>query len=207
MADMIQPDRPPAGADTGTDARFTTIPTRARDEIGELAFYLEQVRQNLLTVNGHVSGSSRTMPSVLRDLKELVRMTEAATVRVLEEAEALLDESQACSALIAQVQRTSADREAPEAAPLAQVQILVERGNDRVMSIMSALEFQDLTSQKIQRAFEVLEEVSTRLGEIHRLVSPGAAPIPAEVPEDEPGLADGKSGQDLADELLRRFEG
>ena len=96
MADMTQHAGPPAGADTGTDAGFTTIPIRARDQIGELAFYLEQVRQNLLTVND-LSGSSRTVPSVLRDLKDIVRMTEAATVRVLEEAEALLDEGQACS--------------------------------------------------------------------------------------------------------------
>ena len=103
MADMTQHDGPPAGADTGTESGFTTIPIRARDEIGQLAFYLEQVRQNLLTVN-HLSGSSRTMPGVLRDLKDIVRMTEAATVRVLEEAEALLDEGQACSSLIAQAQ-------------------------------------------------------------------------------------------------------
>lgn len=207
MADMTQHDGPPAGADTGTESGFTTIPIRARDEIGELAFYLEKVRRNLLTVNGHLTGSSRTMPGVLRDLKDIVRMTEAATVRVLEEAEALLDEGQACSSLIAQAQRASADREAPEAAPLAEVQALVERGNGRVMAIMSALEFQDLTSQKIQRAFEVLEEVSIRLGKIHRLVSFGEeAPTPIPVPVEEPEPADEKSGQDLADELLQRFE-
>ena len=206
MADMTQHAGPPAGADTGTEAGFTTIPIRARDQIGELAFYLEQVRQNLLTVND-LSGSSRTVPSVLRDLKDIVRMTEAATVRVLEEAEALLDEGQACSALIAQAQRASADRDAPEAAPLAEVQALVERGNGRLMAIMSALAFQDLTAQKIQRAFEVLEEVNIRLGKIHHLVSFGAeAPPPVQVPVDEPEPADGQSGQDLADEILRRFE-
>lgn len=207
MADMTQHAGPPAGADTGTEAGFTTIPILARDQIGELAFYLEHVRQNLLTVND-LSGDSRTVPSVLVDLKDIVRMTEAATVRVLEETEALLDEGQACSALIAQAQRASADPEGPEAAPLAEVQALVERGNGRLMAIMSALAFQDLTAQKIQRAFEVLEEVNIRLGKIHHLVSFGAeAPPPVEVPADGPEPADGKSGQDLADEILRRFEG
>ena len=106
-------------------------------------------------------------------------MTEAATVRVLEEVEALLDEGQARSLLIAQAQGASADRDAPEAAPLAEAQALVERGNGRLMAIMSALAFQDLTAQKIQRAFEVLEEVNIRLGKIHHLVSFGAdAPPP-----------------------------
>jgi chemotaxis regulatin CheY-phosphate phosphatase CheZ len=87
------------------------------------------------------------------------------------------------------------------------VQTLVERGNGRLMAIMSALAFQDLTAQKIQRAFEVLEEVNIRLGKIHHLVSFGAEePPPAQGPADEPEPADGQSGQDLADEILRRFE-
>lgn len=206
MADMPQHNGPPPGGDTGTETGFATIPVRARDQIGELAFYLDQVRQNLLTVGSHVTGSSRTMPSVLRDLKDIVRMTETATVRVLEEAEALLDEGQACSALIAQVRLAVGERGRPGIGPLDEVQDLVERANDRVMSIMSALEFQDLTAQKIQRAFEVLEEVSTRLGAIHRLVSTGAE-APPEVPADEPGGSDENSGQDLADEILQRFQG
>ena len=76
-------------------------------------------------------------------------------------------------------QGAPAGRDAPEAAPLAEVQALVERGNGRLMAIMSALAFQDLTAQKIQRAFEVLEEVNIRLGKIHHLVSFGAEEPPA----------------------------
>ena len=71
---------------TGPRRASPPSPIRARDQIGELAFYLEQVRQNLLTVND-LSGDARTVPSVLRDLKDIVHMTEAATVRVLEEVE------------------------------------------------------------------------------------------------------------------------
>jgi hypothetical protein len=90
MADMTQHDGPPAGADTGTESGFTTIPIRARDEIGHLAFYLEQVRQNLLTVNTCRTLAHRAERAA--DLKDIVHMTEAATVRV-SKAEAL-DEGQ-----------------------------------------------------------------------------------------------------------------
>jgi hypothetical protein len=46
------------------------------------------------------------------------------------------------------------------------------------------------------------------LGKIHHLVSFGAdEPPPAQPPADEADPADGQSGQDLADEILRRFEG
>jgi chemotaxis regulatin CheY-phosphate phosphatase CheZ len=195
---------------TTLDADLVAIPSRARDEIGHLASFLERVRANLLQVNVHVQGSSRTVPRVLNELKDIVQMTEAATLRVLEETEALLEEGQTLSGLVAQAQQAVADGALPEVSrPLSDVQGLVDRGNDRVMAIMSALEFQDLTTQKIQRAFEVLEEVASRLGKIHQLVSLGqetAAEGPAVV-SPEPPRRDAKSGQDLADEILSRFRG
>lgn len=207
MPDSTSPTWPAAEA-APTEGRFVSIPARARDEIGELAFYLDQVRQNLLTVNAHISGSSRTMPSVLRDLKDIVKLTEVATVRVLEEAEALLDEGHAAAAALAEAKAAAGD-DAAIAEPLGRVQALAEQANGRVLAIMSALEFQDLTSQKIHRAFEVLEEVATRLGKIHGLVwLGGEAPASAdESAGEDAGRAEGKSGQDLADEILLRFQG
>jgi len=192
--------------------RYVTIPARARDEIGELAFYLDQVRQNLLTVHAHVTASSHSMPGVLRDLKEIVRMTESATVSVLEQTEALLEEGQTLSALIGRAQAAASSQLLPPevAGSLAEVQSLVDRSNDRVLSIMNALEFQDLTSQKIQRAFEILEEVGVRVGKIHGLVSLGEerdGPAPDDAPSNAPAAADDKSAQDLADEILSRFKG
>ena len=202
MSDMAGPNEPREG--------FVSVPVRARDEIGELAYYLEQVRRNLLEVNAHVTGSSQTMPAVLHHLRDIVQMTETATLQVLEQTEALLEESQAVLGLIAGACRAAqGDGAATIGSALGAMQALVQKSNDRAMAIMSALEFQDLTSQKIQRAFEVLEEVSTRLQKIHGLVTPGqegqAAPAP--IPAASPVEAESKSGQDLADELLMQLRG
>jgi chemotaxis regulatin CheY-phosphate phosphatase CheZ len=191
------------------DADVVSIPARAREEIGQLSAFLERVRANLLQVNVHVQGSSETVPRVLNELKDIVQMTEAATLRVLEETEALLEEGQTLSGLVGQAQQAASDGALPEVSgPLSEVQGLVDRGNDRVMAIMSALEFQDLTTQKIQRAFEVLEEVANRLGKIHQLVSLGQETAPDVVVAAAPeARREGKSGQDLADEILSRFRG
>ena len=202
MSDRAGPNEPREG--------FVSVPMRARDEIGELAYYLEQVRRNLLEVNAHVTGSSQTMPAVLHHLRDIVQMTEKATLQVLEQTEALLEESQAVLGLIAGACRAAqGDGAATIGSALGAMQSLVQKSNDRAMAIMSALEFQDLTSQKIQRAFEVLEEVSTRLQKIHGLVTPGqegqAAPAP--IPAAPPVEAESKSGQDLADELLMQLRG
>jgi chemotaxis regulatin CheY-phosphate phosphatase CheZ len=199
----------PPQAWAALNADLVSIPSRARDEISHLASFLERVRANLLQVNVHVQGSSQTVPRVLKELKDIVQMTEAATLRVLEETEALLEEGQGLSGLVAQAQ-SAADGTRPDVTrPLSEMQALVDRGNERVMAIMSALEFQDLTTQKIQRAFEVLEEVASRLGKIHQLVGVGEE-TPSAVPEPaapEPCRREGKSGQDLADEILSRFRG
>jgi hypothetical protein len=86
------------------------------------------------------------------------------------------------------------------AEPVRQVGVLIERANGRAMEIMSALEFQDLTAQKVQRTFAVLEEVLVRLAKIQRLVDAGD--VPAAPPRPVTSTPDGKTGQRLADELL-----
>ena len=192
-----------------TPDRFITVPIEARDEIGQLTFYLEQGLRNLRDITEHLRGSSVTMPSVLDDLRDVVRMTEAATVRVLEQAEALVEDGQAAARLLADVHaKVSATDQERLAEPMRELGALVERSNTRAMEIMSALEFQDLTSQKVQRTFGVLEEVLLRLGKIQQLVAPegDASPAPAG-PKVAPIVDDSRAGQRLADELLGRFVG
>jgi chemotaxis regulatin CheY-phosphate phosphatase CheZ len=185
-----------------TRERFVTVPVRARDEICELTYYLEQGLRNIRDITEHLRGSSGTMPSVLEDLRDVVRMTETATVRVLEEAEALVDDSRTAARIIADVStKARAGDAAAVAEPMRALDALVERANTRAMEIMSALEFQDLTSQKVERTFGVLQEVLVRLGKIQHLVDgpDTAGPEPAAVMRDP---HDSKAGQRLADELL-----
>jgi chemotaxis regulatin CheY-phosphate phosphatase CheZ len=190
-----------------TSERFITVPVQARNEIGELTYYLEQGLRNIRDITEHLRGSSGTMPSVLEDLRDVVRMTEAATVRVLEEAEALVDDSRIAARLIAVAStKARAGDAAAVAEPMRALDALVERSNARAMEIMSALEFQDLTSQKVERTFGVLQEVLVRLGKIQRLVDgpDTAGPEPAAVVKEP---HDSEAGQRLADELLLDFSG
>lgn len=187
--------------------RLIAVPAQTRVEIGELGYYLEQTVRSLREVNTHLRGSSETMPSVLHELRTIHSITEAATVRVLEETEALVDDGRQAVALLGDAERAVAEgASGPATACLVGARGLVAGASDRAMAIMSALEFQDLTSQRVQRLFGVLEEVIRRLAKIQSLVDlgrevDGEAEPPPSVPEPA-----GKSGQDLADELLKGFE-
>jgi chemotaxis regulatin CheY-phosphate phosphatase CheZ len=157
-----------------TDERFIRVPARARQELGELTVYLEEGLRSLRQVTEHLRGTSGTMPGVLDDLREVMRMTEAATERVLDETEALVDDGRAAARLVADVRRSAAGAGATAIAePMQALGTLIQRSNDRAMEIMAALEFQDLTSQKVQRTFVVLEEVLVRLGKIQRSIEDG----------------------------------
>ena len=185
----------------GGSGRFITIPAAARDEIGELSFYLGRVLLNLRQVNAHVHGSAQPMPGLLHDLKEIVKMTEIATVKVLEETEALVEEGRAAAALIAEARGKSHDGRVDGA--LARLADLVTKGNERAMTIMAALEFQDLTAQKVERAFAILEEVQARLGKIQSLVDTGQVLETEPVPAPSPIIMnmDGRAAQAVADRI------
>lgn len=199
------------GGEPSESEPYISVLTRARDEVGELAYYLEQTLQKLREVNQHLEGSARDVPGVLHDLREIVRMTEAGTVTVLEETEALMDEGRAAGRLVTQIQESLKKGEVTDCdADLGQLQALVGAGDTRITNIMSALQFQDLTSQKIQGAFDVLEEVMVRLSRIRALLDVGREVTPAA--DGQNGAAgheprEEKSGQALADELLRGFVG
>lgn len=105
--------------------------------------------------------------AILEELRDVVRMTETATFRVLDETEALVNDARAAARLLADLQGHGGVGE-PTGGPARALAELVERSNARAMEIMSALEFQDLTSQKVMRTFAVLEDVAERLAGIQR---------------------------------------
>jgi chemotaxis regulatin CheY-phosphate phosphatase CheZ len=145
------------------------------------------------------------MPSVVLDeLRAVMRMTEAAKMRVLDETEALVDDGRAAARLLADIGGKAGAAPEGLAKPMAELSALVERSNTRAMEIMSALEFQDLTSQKVQRTFGVLEEVLLRLGTIQRLLEADRT-MPAQTVAPRPTAPQGVTGQRLADELLVRY--
>lgn len=198
---------------------FITIPARAREEIGELAYYLEKVLQSLRQVSDHIRDTSETVPAVLHNLRDIVTMTESATFKVLDETEALIEDAKVATRLIQEARQVVRTGEADGVdALLVQLGSLLHAGSARALSIMAALEFQDLTAQKVGRAFEVLEEVAARLARIQTLVELGASgvaradggPPAAGMPRDgraEDGGPGGKAGQALADEILLQFRG
>ena len=155
------------GMTEGNFNRFVSI--KAKDEIGQLAYYINQTLQNLQQLDPAVKGSSREIPKASSQLFEVVRTTEAATLKVLDETERILEEQERTAKEIHKLQTlirsqqdgSSEDIEITQS--LETVVTLNQSTLDRAMAIIGAMEFQDLTTQKIETTLHLMEEVARRL--------------------------------------------
>ena len=141
----------------------------AKDEIGQLAYYLNQTLMRLQQLDPTVKGSSAQLPHATSQLSDVVRTTEAATLRVLDEIEKIMEEEEQAiqeleqvKGLLRQTENSGHSLEAPVRS-LEAVGELQRRVLDRAMEIIAAMEFQDVTAQKIEKTLHLMEEVATRL--------------------------------------------
>jgi chemotaxis protein CheZ len=162
-----------------------------------------------------VRGSSVEIPKVAKHLAEIIQTTEDATNRVLEQTEHLIDEQvrveQGLSRAAEMLRHAPGGTVVVECQKgLEEVKELQRRSQSRAMDIMSAMEFQDLTTQKIQKLIGLVAEVEERLLQllvlfrIEEAAEAGQAPDPIieTLAQKESPLCD----QDLVDQLLHDFQ-
>jgi chemotaxis regulatin CheY-phosphate phosphatase CheZ len=131
-----------------------------------------------------VKDPQREIPKIARHLVEIIRATEGATHRVLEQSEDLVEEQR----------RKDIQR----------------RSQGHAMNTMAATEFQDLGTQEIQKLIGRVTEVESRL--LTRLVMFRIEDEATEDKPTDPILERGAknesalAGQELADQLLHQFQ-
>jgi chemotaxis regulatin CheY-phosphate phosphatase CheZ len=145
------------------------VTVEARGEVGQLARYINQTMRNLQQLDPELGGSSRRLPQMTGHLSEVVRTTEQASLRVLDEIEQIVEghammdrEFQELAALLRTEDGHGAQRHAA-LETLTRLQELHGRAESRALEIMAAMEFQDITTQRIQKSIAALSEIQARL--------------------------------------------
>jgi chemotaxis protein CheZ len=194
---------------------YRTVNIKARGIVGEVAAYINHTLHNLQSLDPTVTDSRREIPKVAKHLTEVIETTEEATNRVLEHAEHLVDEQMKVEQQLSRVGEML--HLLPKGARVSELQSALDetkeiqrRSQGRAMDIMSAMEFQDLTTQKIQKLIALVAEVETRLLKLlvmFRVEDATSAGVPPDsiletCANDATALCD----QDLVDRLLREFE-
>jgi chemotaxis regulatin CheY-phosphate phosphatase CheZ len=149
--------------------------------------------------------AKQSLASVVFTLTGLIQATEMAAIKVLDEAEGLGNDRDRISKALTRIQPFVNMSEPTAASQWAEAEDGVRKLFGRVLAIMSAMAFQDLTAQHLNVAIQSLEETRGRL---LQLVAVLEVPVDIDEPVSEtladkitnPGTTDG-SHQALADQL------
>ncbi len=184
------------------------------EQLGSLARYMDRA---LRQISGAVAPMSDTMaqiPQAAAHLSDLIRLTEEGTHKVMALLEAIQDNHGKVASSLADV---AADIEGNAAlkdasARLTDAKAALSQDDRRLMEIMTALSFQDLTAQRVKKLMRILHHVQHRLLELVVVFGLAQeeekAPQQSEAAEMLKQLDQSKStaiDQTLADEILAKF--
>ena len=188
--------------------------TKLYEELGELARFIDTTMKTLSEFSTPVSTSTEQLPQALRLLTNLKTMTEQGTHEVMRQVEAIQDHHLKLEVMLKDLtQALQKQQTSPEI--LQQVQNIGEAiGADdkRLLAIMTALSFQDLVAQSVNKLVTILQEVEHKLlqlvvvfGPYQKQAAKQSQDKASEMLKQLEATKNTSMDQDLADEILKQF--
>ena len=188
--------------------------TKLYEELGELARFIDTTMKTLSEFSAPVNASTEQLPQAQTHLLNLKTQTEQGTHRVMLEVEAIQDNHAKITTMLKEM--TLALQQAKSSpAVLAQVSALGQAlGQDdkRLLDIMTALSFQDLVAQSVNKLVTILDEVEHKLlqlvvvfGPYQKQAAKTDQSKASEMLKQLEATKNTSMDQDLADEILKQF--
>ncbi len=158
----------PSPPDRGQAFSVENVNRQLYEELGELARYIETAMHKLEEAGGPVIATTLQLPQAATHLTDLCHLTEEGTHEVMRLAEAIQENhARVATTLNALAASLAADADTQTAARQldAVVQILAQ-DDKRLIDLMTALSFQDLVAQRVQKLVAVLNDVQRKLLEL-----------------------------------------
>ena len=182
-------------------------------ELGDLARFIDTTMRTLSRFSAPVSSTTEQLPQALSHLTDLRLLTERGTHEVMKQVEAMQEgRAKTSAALDGLAQAIRSGEAAPAQEHLASIRSVLEADDKRLIDIMTALSFQDLVAQRVNKLATIIDEVEHKLLELVVVFGP----FQKQVNQQNQGkaadmlkqLEAAKStaiNQDLADEILTQF--
>ena len=188
--------------------------TKLYEELGELARFIDTTMKTLSEFSTPVSTSTEQLPQALSHLTNLKTMTEQGTHKVMLEVEAIQDNHLKLSGMIKEL--TIAMQKAQAAPALLQqmhaIGNAINADDKRLLDIMTALSFQDLVAQSVNKLVTILQEVEHKLlqlvvvfGPYQKQAAKKEQDKASEMLKQLEATKNTSMNQDLADEILKQF--
>ena len=188
--------------------------TKLYEELGELARFIDTTMKTLSEFSAPVNSSTEQLPQALTHLTNLKTLTEKGTHEVMLQVEAIQDNRTQISTMLKQL--TQALQQAQVSPVLMQQfqKVVQQLGQDdkRLLDIMTALSFQDLVAQSVNKLVTILDEVEHKLlqlvvvfGPYQKQAAKKNQDKASEMLRQLEATKNTSMNQDLADEILKQF--
>ena len=177
-------------------------------ELGQLASYLDAVRQTLKSISSSADSSTEFIPEAKNGVAEIYQHAEVGVNSILDLVDHMsADQEQATELLAASSGRNL------DSAEVLKLQKITESTRHGLMGLIGYLSFQDVLRQRVERVQELIENLEARILELlgkfkmkaNGNGTPGATR--AEMHEEAKDRAEGNGlDQALIDELLESLK-
>lgn len=184
------------------------------EELGELARFIDTTMRTLSQYSAPVSSTTEQLPQALIHLTDLKNLTEQGTHEVMRQVEGMQDNHTRIAKTLAELLQAM---QLVQAAPsvlqqIQQVAAAIDNDDKRLIDIMTALSFQDLVAQRVNKLATIIDEVEHKLLQLVVVFGPyqkqAAQKDQGKASQMLKQLESSKNtsiDQGLADEILKQF--
>lgn len=196
------------------DVSGAPIDTQIYEQLGELARFIDTTLKTITQFRDPMSATTEQLTESVNHLRDLKRLTEDGAHRVMQLVEGVQDNHRRLVTQLDEVGKALADASASSQAGItvAAMKAAMAKDEKALVDMVTALSFQDLVAQRVNKLVTIVDEVEHKLLELVVVFGPytkgaGAAET-SKATAMLKQLEASKStamDQDLADEILKQF--
>ena len=183
--------------------------TALYDKLGELTRFIDKTIKTISQFSAPMSATTEQLPDATTHLRDLRKLTEEGTHKVMQLVETVEDNR---TRVFAQMDALAQHLTGDESAALASIRAALKKDDKPLIDIITVLSFQDLVAQRVNKLVTIVEEVEHKLLELVVVFGPytkGAGKEEsgkaAEMLKQLEASKSTSMNQDVADEILKQF--
>ena len=183
--------------------------TALYEKLGELTRFIDKTIKTISQFSAPMSATTEQLPDATTHLRDLRKLTEEGTHKVMQLVETIEDNRKR---VYAQLDALERNLTGDDAAAIKAIRNGMTKDDKPLIDIITALSFQDLVAQRVNKLVTIVEEVEHKLLELVVVFGPytkGAgkdeASKASEMLKQLEASKNTSINQDVADEILKQF--
>lgn len=196
-------------SDKEADDDTSPSETQLYDKLGELTRFIDKTIKTISQFTDPMSATTEQVTGATSHLRDLRKLTEDGTHKVMQNVETVQSNRKR---VFAQLEALQCHLSGDEAAAVKSIYAALKKDDGPLIDIITALSFQDLVAQRVNKLVTIIQDVEHKLLELVVIFGPftkGAGKAEtSKASEMLKQLEESKNtsmNQDVADEILKQF--